>query len=115
MVAPPDSAAGPRPTPSSPLDQSQVDLLRSLDDGAGAVLIEIVNHYLADVAEARGELAARARPRRRPRPGARRSQGEGGQLERRCDRTGGAVRGPGGARSLGPALRHRWALGTLRR
>ncbi len=40
-----------------PLDQSQIELLRSLDDGDGAVLVEIIDQYLAQTLEGRGELA----------------------------------------------------------
>jgi len=39
-----------------PLDPSQVELLRSLDNGDGTVLREIVEQYLAQTAEGRGEL-----------------------------------------------------------
>ena len=39
-----------------PLDPSQVELLRSLDDGDGTVLREIVEQYLTQAAEGRGEL-----------------------------------------------------------
>ena len=39
-----------------PLDPSQVELLRSLDDGDGSVLREIVDQYLAQTAKCRGEL-----------------------------------------------------------
>jgi two-component system sensor histidine kinase/response regulator len=48
--APPDVGA------ANPLDQTQIELLRSLDDGDGAVLGEIVDQYLTQTAEGRGEL-----------------------------------------------------------
>jgi signal transduction histidine kinase/DNA-binding response OmpR family regulator/HPt (histidine-containing phosphotransfer) domain-containing protein len=57
-----EAAAGPE-TPSSdegvlqPLDPSQLDLLRSLDDGEGVVLAEIIQEYLVQTEEGRGELA----------------------------------------------------------
>jgi CheY-like chemotaxis protein/HPt (histidine-containing phosphotransfer) domain-containing protein len=40
-----------------PLDPAQLELLRSLDDGEGAVLSEIINEYLAQTEVGRGELA----------------------------------------------------------
>jgi signal transduction histidine kinase/DNA-binding response OmpR family regulator len=40
-----------------PLDPSQLDLLRSLDDGEGMVLDEIIREYLVQAEEGRGELA----------------------------------------------------------
>ena len=40
-----------------PLDPSQIELLRSLDDGDGAVLGEIIDEYLTQAAQGRGELA----------------------------------------------------------
>ena len=40
-----------------PLDQSQIELLRSLDDGDGAVFAEIVDQYLAQTEEGREVLA----------------------------------------------------------
>jgi CheY-like chemotaxis protein/HPt (histidine-containing phosphotransfer) domain-containing protein len=43
-------------TMSDPLDQSQIELLRSLDDGGGNVLDEIVNQYLVQTEEERVEL-----------------------------------------------------------
>jgi signal transduction histidine kinase/DNA-binding response OmpR family regulator/HPt (histidine-containing phosphotransfer) domain-containing protein len=39
-----------------PLDASQLELLRSLDDGAGVVLSEIIHEYVAQTEHARGEL-----------------------------------------------------------
>jgi HPt (histidine-containing phosphotransfer) domain-containing protein len=39
-----------------PLDQSRIELLRSLDDGEGAVLGEIIDQYLAQTARGRDEL-----------------------------------------------------------
>jgi CheY-like chemotaxis protein/HPt (histidine-containing phosphotransfer) domain-containing protein len=39
-----------------PLDQSQIELLRSLDDGEGDVLGEIIGEYLAQTVEGRREL-----------------------------------------------------------
>ncbi len=41
---------------SEPLDREQVELLRGLDDGAGAVLAEIVDQYLAQTAQGREDL-----------------------------------------------------------
>jgi two-component system sensor histidine kinase/response regulator len=38
------------------LDRAQIDLLRSLDDGQGGVLGEIIGHYLSQTAQARDEL-----------------------------------------------------------
>jgi signal transduction histidine kinase/DNA-binding response OmpR family regulator/HPt (histidine-containing phosphotransfer) domain-containing protein len=40
-----------------PLDPAQLELLRSLDDGEGVVLSEIIHEYLAQAEVARGELA----------------------------------------------------------
>jgi signal transduction histidine kinase/DNA-binding response OmpR family regulator len=40
-----------------PLDPSQLELLRSLDDGEGVVLSEIIHEYLVQAEEGRGELA----------------------------------------------------------
>ncbi|MGA2306745.1 MAG: response regulator [Acidimicrobiales bacterium] len=40
-----------------PLDPAQLELLRSLDDGEGAVLSEIIHEYLAQAELGRGELA----------------------------------------------------------
>jgi len=71
-------AAAPGPTLRSPLDQSQVDLLRSLDDGTGAVLGEIVDRYLVQATEARGELVAAA------------AEGDARSLERAAHRVKGA-------------------------
>lgn len=39
-----------------PLDPSQIELLRSLDDGDGALLAEIISQYLAQTEEGRGQL-----------------------------------------------------------
>lgn len=39
-----------------PHDPSQIEFLRSLDDGDGKVLSEVIDQYLAQAAEARGEL-----------------------------------------------------------
>ena len=50
-AAPPASPEGTSP---GPLDQAQIELLRSLDDGEGAVLAEIVDQYLAQTVEGRG-------------------------------------------------------------
>ncbi len=47
------------------LDPSQIEVLRSLDDGDGAVLGEIIEEYLAQTDEARGELVRGRRGRRR--------------------------------------------------
>jgi two-component system, sensor histidine kinase and response regulator len=41
---------------ANPLDQTQIEFLRSLDDGDGAVLGEIVDQYLMQTIEGRGEL-----------------------------------------------------------
>jgi HPt (histidine-containing phosphotransfer) domain-containing protein len=41
---------------SDPLDRSQIELLLSLDDGAGAALQEIITEYLAMSEECRVEL-----------------------------------------------------------
>jgi signal transduction histidine kinase/CheY-like chemotaxis protein/HPt (histidine-containing phosphotransfer) domain-containing protein len=64
-VAPPAAAAAagaPAAVPSEdeapdPLDPSQVELLRSLDDGEGVVLSEIIHEYLAQAEHGRDELA----------------------------------------------------------
>ena len=55
------AAAGQAPSPADvglpdPLDRSQIELLRSLDDGDGAVLGEIIDQYLTQTAAGRGEL-----------------------------------------------------------
>jgi CheY-like chemotaxis protein/HPt (histidine-containing phosphotransfer) domain-containing protein len=42
---------------TEPLDPSQIELLLSLDDGEGAVLGEIIEEYLTQTVEGRGELA----------------------------------------------------------
>ena len=58
----PDEAAADHDRPRQddglpdPLDPSQIELLRSLDDGDGAVLGEIIDQYLAQTGEGRGEL-----------------------------------------------------------
>jgi two-component system sensor histidine kinase/response regulator len=39
-----------------PLDQSQIDILRELDDGDGAVMGEIIDEYLTQTTEGRLEL-----------------------------------------------------------
>ncbi len=44
---------------SDPLDQSQIEVLLGLDDGAGAVLGEVVEEYLNQTVDARSELVAR--------------------------------------------------------
>jgi PAS domain S-box-containing protein len=41
---------------STPLDPEQISLLLSLDDGEGTVLAEIIEQYLAQTSEGRGEL-----------------------------------------------------------
>ncbi len=41
---------------SDPLDQSQIEVLRGLDGGDGAVLVEIISQYLAQTVEGRVEL-----------------------------------------------------------
>jgi two-component system, sensor histidine kinase and response regulator len=43
--------------PGLPLDHDQIELLRSLDDGDGALLTEIISQYLSQTQEGRGELA----------------------------------------------------------
>ncbi|HEY5456999.1 MAG TPA: response regulator [Acidothermaceae bacterium] len=63
-VAQPSTSETPpqdsRPTPVSgqpdTLDPSQIEMLRSLDDGDGAVLGEIIDEYLTQTAQGRGEL-----------------------------------------------------------
>ena len=50
---PTDSTDGGAP---EPLDREQVELLRGLDDGAGAVLAEIVDQYLVQTAQGREDL-----------------------------------------------------------
>jgi two-component system sensor histidine kinase/response regulator len=59
--APPGAAADPATSSSENavpevLDRSQIELLRSLDDGEGAVLGEIIDQYLIQTAEGREEL-----------------------------------------------------------
>jgi PAS domain S-box-containing protein len=51
-------AVGPAPGGAlpDPLDQAQIELLSSLDDGEGAVLREIIDQYLAQTVEGRGDL-----------------------------------------------------------
>jgi len=51
----PPAPQGGEPLPD-PLDPYQIDLLRSLDDGAGAVLGEIIDQYLTQTVQGRGEL-----------------------------------------------------------
>ena len=41
---------------ADPVDHAQIEMLRSLDDGAGAVLGEIIDQYLTQVADGREEL-----------------------------------------------------------
>jgi CheY-like chemotaxis protein/HPt (histidine-containing phosphotransfer) domain-containing protein len=43
-------------TDADPLDRSQIDMLRGLDDGDGHVLAEIVGQYLAQTGDERGVL-----------------------------------------------------------
>ena len=58
----PREAAADRATPSptaglsDPLDPTQIGILRSLDDGDGAVLSEIIDQFLTQTAEGREEL-----------------------------------------------------------
>ena len=52
-AAPDGEASTPE---SGPLDQSQIELLRSLDDGQGDLLGEIIESYLVQTAEGRDEL-----------------------------------------------------------
>jgi len=57
-----DQATGQAATSSAeeiaePLDRSQIELLRNLDDGDGAVLGEIIDQYLTQTREGRSELA----------------------------------------------------------
>jgi hypothetical protein len=51
-----DGADGAPDLPD-PLDPAQLELLRSLDDGEGVVLGEIIHEYLAQTEVGRGELA----------------------------------------------------------
>jgi PAS domain S-box-containing protein len=53
----PEAALPAPPGSPSPLDQAQIELLRSLDDGEGAVLAEIIDQYLAQTVEGRNDLA----------------------------------------------------------
>jgi two-component system, sensor histidine kinase and response regulator len=46
----------PEVASASPVDHTQIELLRSLDEGAGAVLGEIIDQYLMQVADGRVEL-----------------------------------------------------------
>jgi two-component system sensor histidine kinase/response regulator len=46
----------PEPGPLEALDTSQIDALRSLDDGAGEILSEIVTEYLANSVDGRASL-----------------------------------------------------------
>jgi len=50
------ATATPQGGLSDPLDQSQIEQLRSLDEGEGVVLGEIIEQYLAQTEEGRGEL-----------------------------------------------------------
>jgi two-component system sensor histidine kinase/response regulator len=54
-----DEAPSSRPEDAlaSPLDPSQIEILRGLDDGEGAVLQEIIDAYLVQTAQGRDELA----------------------------------------------------------
>ena len=88
-----------RATSPGPLDQAQIELLRSLDDGEGAVLSEIIDQYLAQTVEGRGDLVrvigegdAQALERRRP-------QAQRGQRQRRCRRAGRGLLRNGGCRA----------------
>jgi two-component system sensor histidine kinase/response regulator len=51
-----ESIARAEESASEPLDYSQIELLRSLDDGDGAVLGEIIDQYLTQTAEGRAQL-----------------------------------------------------------
>jgi PAS domain S-box-containing protein len=50
------AAAGPPDAGPDPLDQGQIAVLRSLDDGDGDVLAEIIEQFLSQTAEGREEL-----------------------------------------------------------
>jgi HPt (histidine-containing phosphotransfer) domain-containing protein len=50
------SSEGGAADPLDALDPAQLELLRSLDDGEGVVLSEIIHEYLAQTEEGRGEL-----------------------------------------------------------
>ena len=57
----PDGPEGALPAPPEesspgPLDQAQIELLRGLDDGEGAVLAEIIDQYLAQTVEGHSDL-----------------------------------------------------------
>jgi HPt (histidine-containing phosphotransfer) domain-containing protein len=54
-----DGPEAPSPTgaPDEALDGTQIEMLRSLDDGEGAVMGEIIDQYLVQTAEGRTELA----------------------------------------------------------
>jgi two-component system, sensor histidine kinase and response regulator len=53
----------PHDEPADPLDPTQIELLRSLDDGDGAVLGEIIGEYLNQTVQARRELIRVVRAR----------------------------------------------------
>jgi PAS domain S-box-containing protein len=52
----PEAAASADEGSPGPIDQAQIELLRSLDDGEGAVLAEIIDQYLAQTVQGRGDL-----------------------------------------------------------
>jgi two-component system sensor histidine kinase/response regulator len=53
----PEAIVPPEEARPDPLDQSQIELLRSLDDGDGTVFGEIVDQYLTQTAEGRRVIA----------------------------------------------------------
>jgi PAS domain S-box-containing protein len=52
-----DATFAPEDGVSEAIDPSQIELLLSLDDGEGAVLSEIIQQYVTQTVEGRGELA----------------------------------------------------------
>jgi len=52
----PNAATSTLDVAGTPLDPTQISLLLSLDDGEGNVLAEIIEQYLAQTSEGRGEL-----------------------------------------------------------
>ena len=55
-TATPDETPAPDTEQPDTLDPSQIEMLRNLDDGEGAVLGEIIDQYLTQTAHGRGEL-----------------------------------------------------------
>ena len=53
----PDQACVDRAGRVDPIDQSQIELLRSLDDGDGTLLARIIDQFAAEGGHAAGELA----------------------------------------------------------